>query len=50
MVDSRMLISLLCGSIPATIVASLLARRFSSRWLQVSLAFVLLAVGMKTLL
>jgi uncharacterized membrane protein YfcA len=50
MVDGRMLISLLCGSIPATIVGSLLARRFSSRWLQVSLAFVLLAVGIKTLL
>lgn len=49
MVDGRMLISLLCGSIPATIVGSLLARRFSSRWLQVSLAFVLMAVGMKTL-
>ena len=50
MVDGRMLISLLCGSIPATIVGSLLARRFSSRWLQVSLAFVLLTVGIKTLL
>lgn len=49
MVDGRMLISLLCGSIPATIVGSLLARRFSSRWLQVSLAVVLLAVGVKTL-
>ncbi len=50
MVDGRMLISLLCGSIPATIVGSLLARRFSSRWLQAALAIVLLAVGMKTLL
>lgn len=50
MVDGRMLISLLCGSIPATIVGSLLARRFSSRWLQAALAFVLLAVGIKTLL
>jgi len=50
MVDSRMLLSLLCGSIPATIVGSLLARRFSSRWLQAALAIVLLAVGMKTLL
>ena len=49
MVDSRMLLSLLCGSIPATIVGSLLARRFSSRWLQVALAFVLVAVGIKTL-
>ena len=49
MVDGRMLLSLLCGSIPATIVGSLLARRFSSRWLQVSLAFVLVAVGIKTL-
>jgi uncharacterized membrane protein YfcA len=49
MVDGRMLISLLCGSIPATIVGSLLARRFSSRWLQVALALVLLAVAAKTL-
>ena len=49
MVDGRMLISLLCGSIPATIVGSLLARRFSSRWLQAALAIVLLAVGIKTL-
>ena len=49
MVDGRMLISLLCGSIPATIVGSLLARRFSSRWLQVALAVVLLAVAVKTL-
>ena len=49
MVDGRMLISLLCGSIPATIVGSLLARRFSSRWLQVALAVVLLAVAAKTL-
>jgi len=49
MVDGRMLISLLCGSIPATIVGSLLARRFSSRWLQAALAIVLLVVGIKTL-
>jgi uncharacterized membrane protein YfcA len=49
MVDGRMLISLLCGSIPATILGSLLARRFSSRWLQVALAVVLLAVAAKTL-
>jgi len=49
MVDGRMLISLLCGSIPATIVGSLLARRFSSRWLQAALAVVLLAVAAKTL-
>jgi len=48
--DGRMLISLLCGSIPATIVGSLLARRFSSRWLQAALAIVLFAVGIKTLL
>ncbi|MEJ5992474.1 sulfite exporter TauE/SafE family protein [Ramlibacter sp. PS3R-8] len=50
MVDFRMLASMLAGGIPAIIVGSLLARKFSSRWLQVVLALVLVAVGVKTLL
>jgi len=49
MVDGSMLISLLCGSLPAVLVGSLLAKRFSARWLQVALALVLLAVAAKTL-
>lgn len=49
MVDGRMLLSLLAGSVPAVLVGSLLAKRFSPRWLQVALALVLLAVAAKTL-
>ena len=49
MVDGSMLLSLLCGSVPAVLVGSLLAKRFSSRWLQVALALVLVAVAAKTL-
>lgn len=49
MVDWRMLISLLSGSIPAVIAGSLISRRLNSRWIQVFLAMVLLAVGLKTL-
>jgi uncharacterized membrane protein YfcA len=49
MVDGSMLMSLLCGSVPAVLVGSLLAKRFSARWLQVALALVLLAVAAKTL-
>ncbi|MEY4827953.1 MAG: hypothetical protein RLZZ288_1504, partial [Planctomycetota bacterium] len=49
MVDGSMLMSLLCGSAPAVLVGSLLAKRFSSRWLQVALALVLVAVAAKTL-
>jgi hypothetical protein len=50
LVDFRMLASMLVGGIPAIIVGSLLARKFSGRWLQVVLALVLVAVGVKTLL
>lgn len=49
MVDWQMLASLLVGSVPAIIVGSLLARRMSGRWIQVSLAFVLFAAGAKTM-
>ena len=49
LVDFRMLASMLAGGIPAIIVGSLLARRFSGRWLQVVLALVLVAVAVKTL-
>jgi uncharacterized membrane protein YfcA len=49
MVDWKMLASLLVGSIPAIIVGSLLARKISGRWIQVLLALVLVAAGVKTL-
>lgn len=49
LVDGKMLSSLLIGSIPAVAAGSLLARRFSARWVQVALAAVLLMVGVKTL-
>lgn len=49
MVDWRMLASLLVGSIPAIVVGSLVARRVSGRWLQIALALVLVAAGVKTL-
>ena len=50
MVDWKMLFSLLSGSIPAIVAGSLLARKVSGRWLQVLLAFVLMAAGLKTLM
>ena len=49
MVDWKMLASLLVGSIPAIVVGSLVARRVSGRWLQIALALVLVAAGVKTL-
>ena len=49
MVDWKMLASLLVGSIPAIVVGSLVARKVSGRWLQVALALVLVAAGVKTL-
>ncbi|EXF92419.1 membrane protein [Pseudomonas fluorescens HK44] len=49
MLDGHMLISLLVGSIPAVVVASLMSRRLNGRWIQVLLAMVLLAGGVKTL-
>lgn len=50
MVDGAMLLSLLCGSLPAIAAGSLLAGKVSGRWLQVLLALVLIAAGLKTLL
>jgi uncharacterized protein len=50
MVDWKMLASLLAGSIPFVILGSLLARRISGRWIQIVLALVLVAAGVKVLL
>lgn len=49
MVDWRMLISLLLGSIPAVLAGSLLAGKITGRWLQFALAIVLAAAGIKVL-
>lgn len=49
MVNWQILISLLAGSIPAVIAGSLLARKFTGRWIQIALAVVLLIAGLKTL-
>jgi uncharacterized protein len=49
LVDWQLLASLLAGSIPGVIAGSLLARRFAARWLQVSLALMLVGVGVKAL-
>lgn len=49
-VDGVMLVNLLFGSIPTVILGSLLAKRISSRALQISLAAVLLLVGIKLIL
>jgi uncharacterized membrane protein YfcA len=50
MVDGQMLLSLLVGSLPAVVGGSFLARRLAGRWVQVSLALVLIAAGVKVLL
>lgn len=47
--DWNMLLSLLTGSIPAIVIGSLLARRVHGRWIQIALAVVLMAVGLKVL-
>ncbi|MBK7674982.1 MAG: sulfite exporter TauE/SafE family protein [Candidatus Accumulibacter sp.] len=47
MVDWWMLCSLLLGSVPTVVAGSLLAGRFSGRWLQIALAGVLIIVGVK---
>ncbi len=49
LVDGTMLMSLVVGSVPGAVVGSLLASRFSPRWLRVALAVVLLASAAKTL-
>jgi uncharacterized membrane protein YfcA len=50
MVDWVMLASMLCGSIPAIVAGSLLARRVPGRLIQLILALVLLAAAVKTLI
>ena len=47
--DWNMLLSLLTGSIPAIVIGSVLARRLRGRRLQIALAVVLMAVGLKVL-
>jgi uncharacterized membrane protein YfcA len=47
LVDGGMLLSLLVGSIPTVILGSLLRGKISGRWVQISLAVVLLVVGGK---
>jgi uncharacterized protein len=49
MVNWQMLLSLLVGSIPAVLLGSLLAGKFSGRWLQIALAIVLMVAGIKVL-
>ena len=50
MVDKWMLISLLLGSIPTVLLGSLLAGKISGRWIQITLALVLMAAGAKVLI
>ncbi len=49
MVDWWMLASLLVGSIPAVLLGSLLAGKIPGRWIQIALAFVLMAAGFKVI-
>lgn len=49
MVDGWMLVSLLIGSIPTVLLGSMLAGKISGRWIQITLAIVLLAAGIKVL-
>ena len=50
LVDGRMLMSLLTGSIPAVILGSLLAGKLPGRWIQIALAIVLMAAGVNILI
>lgn len=50
MVDWWMLASLLLGSIPTVLAGSLMAGKIPGRWIQVALAVVLLAAGIKVLI
>lgn len=50
LVDEMMLLNLLAGSIPAVIAGSLISRRIEPRWIQITLAVVLLMAGCKVLL
>jgi uncharacterized membrane protein YfcA len=47
MVDGNMLLSLLVGSAPTVILASLLRGNISGRWVQIALAIVLVVIGAK---
>lgn len=49
MVDWWMLASLLAGSIPAVILGSRLSGSISGRWIQITLALVLMVAGVKVL-
>jgi uncharacterized protein len=50
MVDWPMLLSLLVVSIPAVWLGSKLSARIGGRWLQVALALVVFAAGMRVLI
>ena len=50
LVDGAMLLSLLAGSIPAVLIGSLLTKKTSGRTMQLALACVLIAAGVKTML
>lgn len=50
MVDWWMLASLLSGSIPMVLLGSMLAGKISGRWIQIALALVLMAAGVKVLM
>jgi len=50
MVDGKMLSSLLAGSLPTVLLGSILAGKISGRWIQVFLALVLGAAGVKVLM
>jgi uncharacterized membrane protein YfcA len=50
MVDWWLLASLLVESIPTVLIGSMLAAKFSGRWIQVALALVLLAASAKILI
>ncbi len=47
--DWTLLLNLLAGSIPAIVLGSLLAGRVPGRWIQISLALVLIVAGVKTM-
>jgi uncharacterized membrane protein YfcA len=49
MVDWAMLASLLASYIPTVLLGSLLASRIPGRWIQIALALVLIAAGLKVL-
>lgn len=50
LVDGRMLLSMLVGSVPAVLLGSLLAARLSAPWLRGALALVLVLAALKTLM